>query len=185
MPVKELIKDTESKMKKAIDSAQREFSEVRTGRAHPGLVEGLHVDYFGTLTLVKELASISVPDPKTIVIQPWDATVIPELEKAINESSMGVTPQSDGKIVRLNIPPLSEERRTEMTKIVKDMAEKAKVSLRTIRRDANDQLKKMESSKTISDDDGFKAHESVQKITDQYIGEVERILSEKSKQLMN
>jgi ribosome recycling factor len=185
MIVKEVIKETEGKMKGTIDSALREFSEVRTGRAHPGLIEGMHVDYYGTLTLVKELASITVPDPKTIIIQPWDATVIPELEKAISQSALGITPQNDGKIVRLNVPPLSEERREEMTKVVRDMAEKAKVSLRNVRRDANDKLKKMEGDKSISEDEGYKAHDSVQKITDQYIKEIEQLLSEKSKQLMN
>ena len=184
MAVKEVMKETEDKMKKAVDSAQREFAEVRTGRAHPGLIEGLHADYYGTPTAFKELASVSVPDPRTIVIQPWDATVIPEIEKAIQGSSLGLTPQNDGKVIRLNIPPLSTERREELKKIVKDMAEHARVSLRTVRRDANDKLKKLQSDKEISEDDHHKAHDDVQKLTDKYVKDVDQLLDEKSKQLM-
>ena len=184
MSIKDILKETESKMRKSIESVRREFSEVRTGRAHPGLIEGLNVDYFGTPTPVKQIASISTPDPRTIVIQPWDATVIPEIEKAISSSNLGITPANDGKIVRLSIPPLSEERRSELTKIVKDMAEKSRISLRAIRRDANDKLKKLQSDKIISEDEHFKAHESVQKITDTYIKEIEALLEGKSKSLM-
>ncbi|VAX37116.1 Ribosome recycling factor [hydrothermal vent metagenome] len=184
MPIKEIIKETEGTMKKSIESAKREFAEVRTGRAHPGLIEGLHVDYFGTPTMFKEVASVSIPDPKTIVIQPWDASVIPEIEKAIMNSNLGITPSNDGKLVRLNIPTLSQERREELKKVVKDMAEKSRVSLRTIRREANDKVKKMEASKTIAEDDGFRAHEEVQKLTDKYIKEIDKLLTEKSEALM-
>ncbi len=184
MALKDLVKDTETKMKKSIESARREFSEVRTGRAHPGLIEGLHVDYFGTPTLVKQIASISVPDPRTVLIQPWDVSVIPELEKTISNSNIGATPSNDGKIVRLSIPQLSEERRQELKKVVKDMAEKARVSLRTIRRDANERIKKLESEKTVAEDDGFKSHEEIQKLTDKYIKEVDVLLEEKSKALL-
>lgn len=183
MSVKDLVRDTESKMKKSIESAQREFAEVRTGRAHPGLIEGLHADYFGTPTMFKELASVSVPDPRTIIIQPWDASVIPEIEKAITNSNLGITPSNDGKIVRLPIPPLSEERREELKKVVKEMAEKSRISLRTIRREANDKLKKMKSDKEISEDEEFKSHDEVQKLTDKYIKEIDTLLDEKSKSL--
>ncbi|MDP8213035.1 MAG: ribosome recycling factor [Candidatus Zapsychrus exili] len=185
MALKELLKETENKMKKSIESTKREFSEVRTGRAHPGLIEGLHVDYFGTLTLVKSLASISIPDPRTIFIQPWDVSVIPEIEKAIMKSSLGVNPSSDGKMVKINIPQLSEERRSEMKKVVKDMAEHARISLRTIRRDANDKIKKLETDKAIGEDDGRKCHADVQKLIDNYIKEIDVLLEEKSKILMN
>ena len=183
MLAKAVIQETEVKMKKSIESAKREFMEVRTGRAHPGLIEGLHVDYYGTPTLVKQLASITVPDPKTVLIQPWDLTVIPEIEKAINNSKLGVSPFNDGKIVRLSIPSLSEERREELKKMVKDMAEKTRVSLRTIRRDANERLKKMHSEKTISEDDNFKSQEEIQKLTDRFIKEVDSLLEAKSKEL--
>jgi ribosome recycling factor len=181
---KELLKDTEAKMKKSVESAKREFSEVRTGRAHPGLIEGMHVDYFGTMTPFKQLASISTPDPRTVMIQPWDPTVIPEIEKAIMSSNLGVNPSNDGKVVRLSIPPLSEERRIELAKVVKEMAEKSRISLRTVRRDSNDKLKKMQSDKEISEDDYFRLHEDVQKLTDKYIKEIDELLDQKSKSLM-
>jgi len=185
MIIKEIISQTDLNMKKTIESAKREISEVRTGRAHPGLIEGLHVDYYGTLTLVKELASISIPDPRSVLIQPWDPKIIPELEKAILKSNIGATPSNDGKIIRLSIPPLSEERRKEMQKVVKDMIETARVSLRTVRRDANDKIKKLKNDKTISEDDYFKTHESVQKLTDKYIKEIDKVLEEKNKQLID
>ncbi len=185
MIVKEILKEIEVKMKKTIESARREFSEVRTGRAHPGLIEGLHFDYYGTLTMVKDVASISVPDPRSIVVQPWDATAIPEIEKAILKSNLGATPSNDGKIIRLNIPPLSEERRKEMQKVVKDMGENSRVSLRTVRRDGNEKIKKMKSDKAISEDEEHRAHEDIQKLTDKYIKEIDQILNEKTKQLID
>jgi len=183
MIVKEIVQQTETKMKKTIESARREFNEVRTGRAHPGLIEGIHLDYFGNLMMVKQLASISVPDPRTVLIQPWDPSSIVEIEKAIMQSKLGAMPTNDGKVIRLNIPPLSEERRNELAKVVKDMAEKTRVSLRSVRRESNDKLKKMKADKTISEDDEFKAHDSIQKLTDKYIQEVEGMLEEKSKAL--
>ena len=161
----------------------REFSEVRTGRAHPGLIEGLHIDYYGTPTMLKQIASISIPDPKTIVIQPWDITAIPAIEKAILTSKLGINPSNDGKIMRLSIPPLSDERRNELIKVVKDMAEHGRISLRTIRRDSNDKLKKMLSDKIITEDDQFKGQEAIQKLIDKYIRDVDKILEEKNKEL--
>lgn len=184
MATKEIIVDTESKMKKTIESARREFNEVRTGRAHPGLIEGMHVDYFGTLTMIKQLAAISVPDPRTIVIQPWDPGVIAEIEKAVAASKLGITPYNDGKIVRLSIPQLSEERRQELKKVVKEMAEKTRVSLRTIRRDANDRIKKMQSEKIVSEDDAFKIQDEIQKLTDRFIKEIDTLLEDKSTALV-
>ncbi len=185
MITKQIVQDTEAKMKKSVESAKREFSEVRTGRAQPSLIEGMHVDYFGTPTMVKQLANVTSPDPKTIIIQPWDPSVIAELEKMIMSSKLGLTPTNDGKTMRLSIPPLSEERREEMKKIVKDMAEKSKVSLRTIRRDANDRLKKIQSEKTASEDESFKAQDEIQKTTDKYIKEIDSLLDDKSKELMS
>ena len=180
---KAVVQETDTKMKKSIESMRREFSEVRTGRAHPGLIEGLHIDYYGTLTLLKQVASITIPDPKTIVIQPWDVTAIPEIEKAINNSKLGVTPMNDGKIVRISIPPLSEERREEMKRTCRDMSEKGKVSLRTIRRDANDKIKKMLTDKTMSEDENFKTQEEIQKLTDRYIKDIDQMLEDKNKEL--
>ena len=183
MSVKEVIKQTEDKMKKSIESVRREFMEVRTGRAHPGLIEGMHVDYYGTMTLVKTLAAISAPDPKTVLIQPWDVSVLPEIEKAINNSKLGISPYNDGKVVRLTIPQLSQERRNELAKVVKDMAENGRVSIRTIRRDANDKIKKMQSDSAVSEDDARTGQDAIQKLTDRLMKEVDGILEEKNREL--
>ena len=183
MTLKEIRKDIETKMKKAVDAVKREFLEVRTGRAHPGLIEGMHVNYYGTPTLLKQIASITVPDPKTVIIQPWDLSAIPEIEKTINNSKLGVTPMNDGKIVRLNIPPLSEERREEMKKVAKDMAEHGRISLRTIRKEGNDRVKKSQHDKLISEDDSFRGQEEIQKLTDLYIKQIDAILDAKDKEL--
>lgn len=181
--IKDIIKETDGKMRKALESVQREFMEVRTGRAHPGLIEGMHIDYYGTPTMIKTIASISIPDPKTVVIQPWDANALVEIEKAINNSRLGVSPVIDGKMVRLNIPPLSKERRDELVKVVKVMAEHGRISLRTIRREANDRIKKVQGENKISEDDGFRGQEEIQKLTDKYIKDVDKVLEDKDKEL--
>lgn len=181
--LKDLKRDVEGKMKKTIESVQREFSEVRTGRAHPGLIEGLHVDYYGTPTPLKQVASISIPDPRTVAIQPWEPSLIVEIEKAITNSKLGITPNNDGKLVRLSIPTLSEERREELKKITKEMAEHGRVSLRTIRREANDQIKKLKGDNKISEDDKFRSEDEIQKLTDRYIEEIDKILEKKNKEL--
>jgi len=183
MGVKEISTETEGKMKKALESVRREFMEVRTGRAHPGLIEGMHINYYGTPTLLKQIASIAVPDPKTVVIQPWDVTAIPEIEKAISNSKLGIVPFNDGKIVRLSIPPLSKERRQELMKVVKDMAEHGRISLRTIRREANDKIKKLQGDNVVSEDLSFKGQEDIQKLTDRYIKEVDKVLEDKNGEL--
>jgi len=183
MTIREVIHDIEAKMKKTIEACNREFSEVRTGRASPSLVEGLHIDYYGTLTLLKQIASISIPDARLIVIQPWDPSAIAEIEKAILKSNLGITPTNDGKVVRLGIPQLSKERREELAKVVKEMAEDGRVSLRTIRRDSNEEIKKLHDDKVISEDDRFRTQEQVQKITDKYIEKIDQILKEKEKEL--
>lgn len=183
MTLKDILQQTETKMKKTLESVQREFSEVRTGRAHPALIEGLHIDYYGTPTMLKQIASISIPDPRNIVIQPWDVSAIGDIEKGILNSKLGATPTNDGKVIRISIPPLSDERRQELKKVVKEMAENGRVSLRTIRRDANDKIKKMQSDSTVSEDESFKAQDSIQKVIDKYIKEVDRILDEKNQEL--
>ena len=183
MALKDVLQETEMKMRKTIESAQREFMEVRTGRAHPGLIEGLHIDYYGTPMLLKQIASIAIPDSRTILIQPWDAGAIPGIEKAIYNSKMGATPNNDGKVVRVSIPALSEERREELKKVVREMAEKSRVSLRTIRRDANEKLKKVLNDKLISEDDCFKGQDSIQKLTDKFIKEIDILVETKSKEL--
>jgi ribosome recycling factor len=183
MLAKEAVRETEEKMKHALEAMTREFSEIRTGRANPHIVEGIKIDYYGTPTLLKQLASISVPDARLIVIQPWDPSVIAEIEKAILKSNLGLNPVNDGKLIRLVIPQLSKERRAEMIKLVKDISEKGRVSLRTIRRDANELIKKMEQEKKITEDDKFKTQEDIQKLTDRYIEKVDNVLKEKEKEL--
>jgi len=182
--MKELKKEIDGKMQKALESTRREFNEVRTGRAHPGLLEGLHVDYYGTMTPLKQMASITVPDSRTILIQPWDISSIPAIEKAISNSNLGVTPNNDGKVLRVGLPQLSTERRQELQKLVKQMAEHGRVSLRTIRREANDRIKKMQSDGDVSEDDSFRAQDEVQKVTDKYIKEIDDLLEKKVKELV-
>jgi ribosome recycling factor len=184
MTAKEILRNSEEKMKKAIDSVSREFSEVRTGRAHPGLVEGLHIDYYGSPTLLKQLASISVPDAHLIVIQPWDPGIIQEIEKAILKSNMGITPSDDGKIVRLAVPPLSKERRQELVKLVHNMSEEGRISLRTIRRESKELLEKQEKEKTITEDDKFRGIDELQKLVDKYIAKIDEISKSKEKEIL-
>ncbi len=181
--IKDIVKETDGKMSKTVESVQREFMEVRTGRAHPGLIEGMHIDYYGTPTMIKTIASISIPDPKTIIIQPWDANALPEIERAINSSKLGISPMIDGKMVRLIIPSLSKERRDELVKVVRDMAEHGRVSLRTIRRDANERIKKVQADGKVSEDDSARGLEEIQKLTDKYIKEVDHVLEGKNKEL--
>jgi ribosome recycling factor len=184
MTAREVLHDTDEKMKKAVDSVAREFMEIRTGRASPGLVEGLHIDYYGTPTLLKQLASISVPDAHLIVIQPWDMTAIAEIEKAIMKSNLGITPSNDGKLIRLSIPPLSKERRQELAKVVHKMTEEGRVSLRTIRRDAKEALEKLEKDKVITEDDKFRGIDELQKHVDKYIAKVDELLKNKEKEVL-
>ncbi len=184
MTTKEILHNTEEKMKKALDSMIREFSEIRTGRANPGLVEGLHIDYYGTPTLLKQLASISAPDAHLIVIQPWDVTAIVEIEKAIMKSNLGINPSNDGKLIRLSIPPLSKERRQELVKVVHKMSEEGRVSLRTIRREAKEALEKLEKDKVIPEDDKFRGIDELQKLVDKYIAKVDELLKNKEKEIL-
>ncbi len=183
MTPKEILKDAEGKMKKAMETMLREFSEVRTGRAQTSLIDDMHIDYYGTSTPIKQVAAVSSPDPRQILIQPWDATAIVEIEKAINNSKLGIMPTNDGKIMRLVFPPLSTERREEFIKIIKDMAERGRVTLRSLRRDANEKIKKVLSEGHMSEDDKFKGEEEVQKMTDRHIKEIDTLLEKKSKEL--
>jgi len=184
MTTKEALHGTEEKMKKTIEAVMREFSEIRTGRASPALVEGLHIDYYGTPTLLKQLASISVPDAHLIVIQPWDITAIVEIEKAIMKSNLGITPSNDGKLIRLSIPPLSKERRQELVKVIHKMSEEGRVSLRTIRRDSKETLEKLEKDKAISEDDKFRGIDELQKLIDKYTAKIEEILKSKEREVL-
>lgn len=184
MTAKDIIIDVENKMKKTIESTRREFSAIRTGIASPALVEGIHVEYYGTPTPLKQLATISIPDPRLILIQPWDISIIGEVEKAILKSDLGITPFKDGKSIKIGIPQLSQERRQELVKVTKRISEDSKVSIRTIRRDANETIKKLEKDKAITEDESFSSQEQVQKLTDNYIKKIDELLAEKDKEIM-
>ncbi len=171
-------------MEKAISTLEKSFSRVRTGRASTSLLDGIKVDYYGTPTPIAQVATLSVPESRLIVIAPWDATVIGAIEKAIQKSDLGLMPTNDGKIIRLSIPQLTEERRKELVKLVKKMAEEGKIKLRNERRDANEALKTLKKNNKISEDELFGAQEDVQKITDRYIEKTDRILAAKEKEIM-
>jgi len=183
MIAKQVLEKIENTMKKAIEATKRELAELRSGRANPKMVEGIRVDYYGTPTLLKELATIGVPEARMVVIHPYDPTSLKEIEKAILQSELGITPVSDGKLLRLIVPPLSEERRQDLIKIVKKVAEEGKVSVRTVRRDGKEEIKQLEKDKKISEDERFQSEEELQKLTDKYIKELDKILEEKEKEL--
>ena len=183
MVVKAVLKEIEDNMKKAIEATKRELAELRSGRANPKMVEGIRVNYYGTPTLLKELATIGIPEARMIVISPYDPSSVKEIEKAILQSELGITPVGDSKVIRLIVPPLSEERREELIKIVKKTVEEGKVSIRTVRRDGKEKIKDLEKNKKISEDDRFKSEDQLQKITDKYIEEIDSILEEKEKEL--
>jgi len=179
-----VIKEVEAKMQGALDVLGREFAGVRTGRATTGLLEGIRVDYYGTPTPVPQVASLSVPDPKTLLIQPWDASLLPAIEKAIMKSDLGLTPANDGKVIRLVMPPLNEERRKQLAKAVGKLAEDARVVIRNIRHDANKKLKSMEKEKKISEDDGHRGQDQIQKITDKFIQRADELLKKKEQEIL-
>lgn len=181
--VKDILLDAEEKMKKSAEVLAHEFLTVRTGRATPALVDGIKVDYFGVPTPLKSLAAVSTPDAKLIVIQPWDTSVSGEIEKAILKSDLGITPINDGKLIRLQIPELSKERRLELAKIVKKMTEDGRISIRNIRHSAIEHLKKMEKDKLVAEDDRFGGQDAIQKLTDKYIAKVEELLAAKEKEI--
>ena len=183
MSTKELLKKIEDSMKKAIEATKRELAELRSGRANPKMVEGVRVNYYGTPTLLKELATIGVPEARMVVINPYDPSSLKEIEKAILQSELGITPVNDGKLIRLIVPPLSEERRDELIKIVKKVGEEGKVSIRTVRRDGKEEIKGLEKNKKISEDDRFKSEEELQKLTDGCIKDIDAIINTKEKEL--
>lgn len=183
MNTKDIIKDTEAKMKKTVEATQREFSIVRTGRASTSLVESLRVDYYGAPTPLRQIASITTPDARLVMVQPWDKNALADIEKAILKSEIGITPTNDGKAIRLSIPPLTNERRSELDKILKKIAEDGRVSLRTCRHSAVEHIRKLEKDKAITEDDRFKSQEEIQKLTDKYIKEIDTFLAGKEKEV--
>ena len=183
MTAAQIIRETEDKMKKSLEIVQHNFAGVRSGRANSGMVENIRVDYYGTSTPMKQVASITIPEPRMITLSPWDPSALKSIEKAISESDLGLSPVIDGKLVRLAIPPLTRERRDEMVKIVHKLAEEGRVSMRSVRRDANDKIKQFEKDKTVTEDESFKSQAEVQKMTDRYIALIDQTQAAKEKEL--
>jgi len=181
--VKEILQDVETKMKKTVEATLREFNTVRTGRASPVLVEGIKVEYYGQEVPLRQIAGISIPDARLIVIQPWDPKALAEIEKAILKSDIGITPTNDGKLIRLSVPPLTQERREELVKLVKKMAEDGKVSLRSARHVANDAIDRLEKEKKISDDERFKGHKDTQRFIDRYSEQIDKLFKSKEEEI--
>jgi ribosome recycling factor len=171
-------------MEKTLDNLHRELAGIRTGKANPGILEGIRVDYFGQMVPIKQVASIAVPDPRLITLQPWDKSVIPAIEKAIQASELGLNPQNDGTLIRLPIPALTEERRKELVKVVKRMGEESKVATRNVRRDSNDRIKKLEKEHEISEDLMHTKQDQIQKMTDEYIKKIDESVAAKEKEIM-
>jgi len=182
--INEIINETEKKMQKAIEYLVKDYATMRAGRANPAMVEKVMVNYYGSPTPLNQVANITVPEARLLVIQPWDKTLIPEIEKAIMKSDLGVNPTNDGNVIRIAIPALTEERRKDLVKVVKKRAEEAKVAVRNIRRDGNDELKSKEKDKSISEDESKKGMDTMQKNTDKYIKEIDKILQAKEKDIM-
>ncbi|HEY3315673.1 MAG TPA: ribosome recycling factor [Bacillota bacterium] len=182
--VKDVLKETEDKMKRTAELFRKELAGLRAGRATPALLERVLVDYYGTPTPVNQMANISVPEPRLLVIQPWDKGQVPVIERAILKSDLGLTPKSDAGLIRLVIPPLNEERRRDLVKQINRKAEEQRVALRNVRRDANDFLKDLEKEDEITEDEHRRGQEEVQKLTDKYIAEVDSIIRAKEKEIM-
>ncbi|MBW6463944.1 MAG: ribosome recycling factor [Bacillota bacterium] len=176
--------ETEERMDKVIAAFQRELATLRAGRATPSLLDRIEVDYYGTATPLNQLAGVSAPEPRLLVIQPWDKQSLGEIEKAILKSDLGLTPNNDGNVIRLAIPQLTEERRKELVKFVRKKAEESKVSIRNIRRDSNDEVKQLEKSSDITEDDRRRGQDQIQEITDKKITEIDEILERKEKEMM-
>lgn len=182
--IKELIQDCEEKMQKTVSAFKKDIATLRAGRATPAILEKVNVDYYGTPTPINQMANISAPEPRLLIIQPWDKSVLPDVEKAIMKSDLGLTPNSDGVVIRINIPQLTQERRNDLVKVLKKKAEDARVVVRNLRREHNDDFKDLEKSGDISEDDHRRAQEEVQKLTDKYIKEVDLIAQNKEKEVM-
>ncbi len=178
------IADCKTRMQKSIENLSKEFSKLRTGRASTALVDSIRVDYYGTPTPLNQVASVSIPDSRTISIDPWDRSAFTSIEKAIMKSDLGLTPINDGRSIRINIPPLTEERRKDLVKMAKKYTEDAKVAIRNVRRDMNEEFKKLQAAKEISEDEQHRAQEEIQKITDNFVKKADTVFAEKEKEIM-
>ena len=183
MTAKEVMTETDVKMNKTVEATLREFATVRTGRASTSIVDSIKVEYYGTVTPLKQLAAISTPDARLIMIQPWDKNSLADIEKAILKSDIGIAPTNDGKVIRLAVPPLTQERRAELDKVLKKVAEEGRISLRTSRHAAVEHIRKLEKDKAITEDEKFKSQEEIQKITDKHIKDIDTALAGKEKEI--
>lgn len=180
----DLLKELRTDMDKSIEALHKDLNRVRTGRASLSLLDGIMIDYYGTLTPLNQVATLAIPESRLITIQPWDVSSIPAIEKGIQKSELGLNPMNDGKIIRISIPSLSEERRKELVKVVKKIVEESKVSVRTHRRNVNEIMKKMKNDKELSEDEYFKGHDEIQKITDEYVQQCDTISADKEKEIL-
>jgi len=182
--LQEIYEDTRQSMDKTISSLNNELKRLRTGRASLSLLDGIRVDYYGTPTPLNQMATLSVPESRLIVIQPWDVSVIKDIEKAILKSDLGLTPSSDGKLIRISVPPLTEERRKQLVKVVHKISEDHKIGIRNTRRDANELIKGLKKDGDVSEDDAFKGQDEVQKITDEFIKLIDELYASKEKEIL-
>ena len=184
MTAPEILRDAEHKMKRAIEHTKEEFATVRTGRASPAILKHVTVDYYGTQTPLDQLASFSVPEPRLLVIQPFDKSAMPAMEKSIMQSDLGLTPSNDGNVIRLSFPQLTEERRKELIKLVKKHAEEGRVAIRNVRRHSKEELERLEREHVISEDELTRSEKELQKLTDRFVGEVDEVSSHKEQELL-
>ena len=183
MPYKKVINDAKEKMNKSLEHLKHEFNGIRTGKASSALVEDIRVDYYGTSTPLRDMSGISTPEPRLIIIQPWDQSAVAAIVKAIQTSSLGITPVDDGRVVRIPIPELTEERRKDLDKHIKHMAEEGRISVRSIRREENDRLKKMEKNKELTEDDFYDGEKETQKLTNDFIKKIDEMLKHKEEEI--
>jgi ribosome recycling factor len=184
MNMAEIRKSTEQRMQKSIETLKHDLAKVRTGRAHTGLLDHIQVDYYGSMVPINQVANVGLGDARTITVQAWEKKMLPVIEKAIRESDLGLNPASSGDVLRVPMPPLTAERRKELTKVVHKEGETAKVAVRNLRRDANTHLKELLKKKEVSEDDEHRAQDDVQKLTDRYVAEIDKLIAEKEKEIL-
>jgi ribosome recycling factor len=184
MLLDDVYNELRDRMNKAVETLESEYKRLRTGRASTSLVDGIKVDYYGSPNPLSQLATLTIPDPRTIMIQPWDTSVVGDIEKAIQKSELGLNPMNDGKVIRISIPPLTAERRRDLVKVVKKKSEESKVAVRNIRRDLNEKIKDLKKDKKVSEDEQFRAQDEIQKITDDYVKKIDSVYGTKEKEIL-
>ena len=184
MTIPDIKKNTDQKMQKSIEALKADLAKVRTGRAHPGILDHIQVDYYGNPTMLTQVANVTLIDARTIGVQPWEKKMVAVVEKAIRESDLGLNPSTQGDMIRVPTPPLTEDRRKEMVKLAKNEAEDAKIAIRNIRRDANEALKRLLKDKACSEDDERRAQEEIQKLTDKFVSDIDKLVAEKEKEIL-